>query len=71
MISDAENVKRRGGRPKKETTEKKEHFNLILKPETREALNKAVGRIQAETGKRATVTGLILQLIDEYLAKQE
>lgn len=65
-------IKKRGrGRPKMETTEKKTHFNLLLRPATITALNTIAGRMQAETGKRVTVTGLITQLIDEFVAKQQ
>ena len=65
-------IKKRGrGRPKMDTTEKKTHFNLLLRPATITALNTIAGRMQAETGKRVTVTGLITQLIDEFVVKQK
>ncbi len=65
-------IKKRGrGRPKMDTTEKKTHFNLLLRPATITALNTIAGRMQAETGKRVTVTGLITQLIDEFVVKQQ
>ena len=51
--------------------EKKEHFNLLLKPEVRITLTKIAGRIQAETGQRFTVTGLITQLVEDFIAKQK
>ena len=67
-----ETPKKRGrGRPKMDVNEKKKHFNLLLKPETITALNTIAGRMQAETGKRVTTTGLITQLIDEFVAKQK
>ena len=65
-------VKKRGrGRPKMDDGEKKEHFNLLLKPEVRITLTKIAGRIQAETGQRFTVTGLITQLVEDFIAKQK
>ena len=65
-------IKKRGrGRPKMDTTEKKTHFNLLLRPATITALNTIAGKMQAETGKRVTVTGLITQLIDEFVTKQQ
>ena len=64
-------IKKRGrGRPKMDVNKKKKHFNLLLKPETITALNTIAGRMQAETGQRVTTTGLITQLIDEFIAKQ-
>lgn len=65
-------IKKRGrGRPKMDTNEKKKHFNLLLKPETITALNAIAGRMQAETGKRVTVTGLITKLIDGFVADHQ
>ena len=65
-------IKKRGrGRPKMDVNEKKKHFNLLLKPETIMALNTIAGRMQSETGQRVTTTGLITQLIDEFVAKQK
>lgn len=58
------------GRPKLDTTQKKAHFNLLLRPATITALTAIAGRLHVESGRRVTVTGLITKLIDEFIESE-
>lgn len=42
-------------------------FTVKMRPSTYRDLRRAVGRHEAETGERLTVSGLINSLIDKYL----
>lgn len=50
---------------------KKRHFNLVMEPEMALGLNRAAARIQLETGKRVTVTGLITRILNDFLSAQD
>lgn len=63
-------IKRKRGRPRMDAEIKKQHFNLLLKPATIKGLYLIAGRIQAETGKRVTATGLICGLVDQFVKEQ-
>ena len=68
----SDNKKRSRGRPKRSDEENRsKHFNLIMKPSTMSELNKIATKRQLQDGIKTSVTGLINQILEEFIAKGE
>ena len=68
----SDNKKRSRGRPKRSDEENRsKHFNLIMKPSTMSELNKIAAKRQLQDGIKTSVTGLINQILEEFIAKGE
>ncbi|MBR1438538.1 MAG: hypothetical protein IJ587_08375 [Synergistaceae bacterium] len=66
----SDNKKR--GRPKRPDEENRsKRFNLIMKPSTMSELNKIAAKRQLQDGTKTSVTGLINQILEEFIAREE
>ena len=66
----SDNKKR--GRPKRPDEENRsKRFNLIMKPSTMSELNKIAAKRQLQDGTKTSVTGLINQILEEFIARGE
>ncbi len=64
--------KRNRGRPKRTDEENRsKRFNLIMKPSTMSELNKIAAKRQLQDGTKTSVTGLINQILEEFIAREE
>ena len=64
-----ENTEKKRGRPKVLDREvKSKSYTLKVKPSTFTELNRICGLRQLETGKRASVSDLVNNILDEYVA---
>ena len=66
----SDNKKR--GRPKRPDEENRsKRFNLIMKPSTMSELNKIAAKRQLQDGTKTSVTGLIHQILEEFIVREE
>ena len=66
----SDNKKR--GRPKRPDEENRsKRFNLIMKPSTMSELNKIAAKRQLQDGTKTSVTGLINQILEEFIVREE
>lgn len=69
--TDSSDNKKRG-RPKRTDEENRsKRFNLIMKPSTMSELNKIAAKRQLQDGTKTSVTGLINQILEEFIAREE
>ncbi len=69
--TDSSDNKKRG-RPKRTDEENRsKRFNLIMKPSTMSELNKIAAKRQLQDGTKTSVTGLINQILEEFIARGE
>jgi len=69
--TDSSDNKKRG-RPKRTDEENRsKRFNLIMKPSTMSELNKIAAKRQLQDGTKTSVTGLINQILEEFIAMGE
>ena len=67
--TDSSDNKKRG-RPKRTDEENRsKRFNLIMKPSTMSELNKIAAKRQLQDGTKTSVTGLINQILEEFIAR--
>lgn len=58
---------KRGRPPRIDGENKSKRFNLIMKPSTLSKLNKLSAQKQLITGERVSVTGLINEILENYV----
>ena len=66
-VSSKSTFNKRGRPPRIDGENKSKRFNLIMKPSTLSKLNKLSAQKQLTTGERVSVTGLINEILENYV----